>query len=46
MYASKTQPILQQFRDGGVTVLDVNADGAPTEVYLNIVNALGIPEKF
>jgi|JI10StandDraft_1071094.scaffolds.fasta_scaffold398586_2 adenylate kinase len=46
LYASKTQPILQQFRDGGVTVLDVNADGAPTEVYLNIVNALGIPEKF
>jgi adenylate kinase len=43
---NKTQPILQQFRDSGVTVLDVDADGTPSEVYLNIVNALGIPEKF
>lgn len=46
LYASKTQPILQQFRDGGVEVLDVNADGTPTKVYKNIVTALGIPEKF
>jgi adenylate kinase len=46
LYANKTQPILQQFRDSGVTVLDVDADGTPSEVYLNIVNALGIPEKF
>ncbi|MBL8121743.1 nucleoside monophosphate kinase [Candidatus Saccharibacteria bacterium] len=46
LYANKTQPILQQFRDNDVTVLDVDADGTPTEVYKNIVTALGIPEKF
>lgn len=46
LYASKTQPILQQFREGGVVVHDVNADGTPTKVYKNIVDALGIPEKF
>ncbi len=46
LYAEKTQPILQRFRDGGVTVLDVSADGTPTEVYQNIVKALGIPEKY
>lgn len=42
LYASKTQPLLQQFRDGGTTVLDVNADGTPTEVYNNITKALGL----
>ena len=46
LYAEKTQPILQQFRDGGLKVLDVDADGTPTRVYKNIVEALGIPEKF
>lgn len=40
LYAEKTQPLLQQFRDSGVTVLDVSADGTPTEVYGNIVAAL------
>jgi adenylate kinase len=45
LYASKTQPILQQFRDSGVVVYDVSADGTPTRVYKNIVEALGIPEK-
>lgn len=40
LYAEKTQPLLQQFRDSGVTVLDVSADGTPTEVYSNIVAAL------
>ncbi|MCA9327000.1 nucleoside monophosphate kinase [Candidatus Saccharibacteria bacterium] len=42
LYASKTQPLLQQFRDSGVVVHDVSADGTPTEVYKNIVNALGV----
>jgi adenylate kinase family enzyme len=46
LYASKTQPILQQFRDSGVEVLDVDADGTPTKVYKNIVTALGVPDKF
>ena len=42
LYANKTQPLLQQFRDSGTTVLDVNADGTPTEVYNNITKALGL----
>lgn len=42
LYASKTQPLLQQFRDSGITVLDVDADGTPTEVYNNITKALGL----
>lgn len=42
LYASKTQPLLQKFRDSDVVVHDVNADGTPTEVYKNILNALGI----
>ncbi len=46
LYASKTQPILQQFRDNGVEVLDVSADGTPTKVYKNIIAALRLPEKF
>lgn len=46
LYASKTQPILQQFRDSGVEVLDVSADGTPTKVYKNLISALGLPVKF
>lgn len=42
LYASKTQPLLQQFRDSDITVFDVNADGTPTEVYNNITAALGL----
>ncbi len=42
LYASKTQPLLQQFRDSGVVVHDVNADGTPSEVYDNITTALGV----
>ncbi len=42
LYASKTQPILQQFRDSGVVVHDVDADGTPQKVYANIAAALGL----
>ncbi|PID31186.1 hypothetical protein CSA80_03935 [Candidatus Saccharibacteria bacterium] len=46
LYAEKTHPILNQLRESGVVVYDVNADGTPTQVYKNIVEALGVPEKF
>lgn len=42
LYANKTQPILQQFRDSGVVVHDVSADGTPSQVYKNIIAALEI----
>lgn len=42
LYASKTQPLLQKFRDSNVVVHDVSADGTPSEVYGNITAALGV----
>lgn len=44
LYESATQPILKQYIDYGVVVHEVNADGTPTEVYDNIVRALGLTQ--
>ncbi len=42
LYETATQPILQQYKDYGVTVHEVSADGTPVDVYAEITKALQI----
>lgn len=42
VYQEKTQPILEQMKAAGITVLHIDAIGKPAEIHTNIKKALGI----
>ena len=42
-YEAVTRPLLDYLKQKGVKVLNVDADGAPTEVHDRISNSLGLP---
>jgi len=42
LYQEQTQPLLQQMKEAGITVHEVNAVGTPLAVHEQIVKALGI----
>jgi len=41
-YQNETRPILEQMKQSGIEIIEVDAVGSPVEIHKNIVKALGV----